>query len=144
VEAFLAASRLGNFEALLTMLDPDAVLRADRAAVEGAAVNSDRGAPLLAPQVRGARAVAMALAGRATAAKVALIDGIPGAVWAPGGRPRAVFAFRVIGTTTPRSRSSWIPPWWRHCRSRYCEQAISGGVPCLSAPSACRSKRRSG
>jgi RNA polymerase sigma-70 factor (ECF subfamily) len=41
----------------------------------------------------------MALAGRATAAKVALIDGAPGAVWAPGGRPRAVFAFRVIGNT---------------------------------------------
>jgi RNA polymerase sigma factor (sigma-70 family) len=99
VEAFLAASRLGNFEALVSMLDPDAVLRADRAAVQSAAANSDRGAPLLAPQVRGARAVAMALAGRATAAKVALIDGTPGAVWAPGGRPRAVFAFRVIGNT---------------------------------------------
>jgi RNA polymerase sigma-70 factor (ECF subfamily) len=99
VEAFLAASRLGNFEALVTMLDPDAVLRADRAAVKTAAANRDRGAPLLAPQVRGARAVAMALAGRATAAKVALIDGTPGAVWAPGGRPRAVFAFRVVGNT---------------------------------------------
>jgi RNA polymerase sigma-70 factor (ECF subfamily) len=99
VEAFLAASRLGNFEALVAMLDPDAVLRADRAAVQGAAANSDRGAPLLAPQVRGARAVALALAGRATTAKVALIDGNPGAVWAPGGRPRVVFAFRVIGDT---------------------------------------------
>ena len=99
VEAFLAASRLGNFEALVTMLDPDAVLRAARAAVKTAAANRDRGAPLLAPQVRGARAVAMALAGRATAAKVALIDGTPGAVWAPGGRPRAVFAFRVVGNT---------------------------------------------
>ena len=99
VVAFLAASRLGDFEALVTMLDPDAVLRADRAAVQGAAANSDRGAPLLAPQVRGARAVAMALAGRAKTAKVALIDGTPGAVWAPGGRPRVVFAFRVIGDT---------------------------------------------
>ncbi|MGP8204632.1 MAG: sigma-70 family RNA polymerase sigma factor [Acidimicrobiales bacterium] len=99
VEAFLAASRLGDFEALVTMLDPDAVLRADRAAVRDAAANSDRGAPLLAPQVRGARAVALALAGRATAVKVALIDGAPGAVWAPGGRPRAVFAFRVVGRT---------------------------------------------
>jgi RNA polymerase sigma-70 factor (ECF subfamily) len=99
VEAFLAASRLGNFEALVSMLDPDAVLRADRAAVKTAAANRDRGAPLLAPQVRGARAVAMALAGRATAAKIALIDGTPGAVWAPGGRPRAVFAFRVVGNT---------------------------------------------
>ncbi len=90
---------LGDFEALVTLLDPDAVLRADRAAVQAAAANRDRGAPLLAPQVRGARAVAMALAGRATAAKVALIDGAPGAVWAPGGRPRAVFAFRVVGNT---------------------------------------------
>jgi RNA polymerase sigma-70 factor (ECF subfamily) len=99
VEAFLAASRLGDFEALVTMLDPDAVLRADRAAVQAAAANSGRGAPLLAPEVRGSRAVAMALAGRATAAKVALIDGTPGAVWAPGGRPRAVFVFRVTGNS---------------------------------------------
>jgi RNA polymerase sigma-70 factor (ECF subfamily) len=30
---------------------------------------------------------------------MALIEGIPGAVWAPGGRPRAVFSFRVIGGT---------------------------------------------
>jgi RNA polymerase sigma-70 factor (ECF subfamily) len=28
---------------------------------------------------------------------LALIDGAPGAVWAPGGRPRAIFAFRVVG-----------------------------------------------
>jgi RNA polymerase sigma-70 factor (ECF subfamily) len=97
VEAFLAASRRGDFEALVNLLDPDAVLRADRAAVEAAAANRDRGAPLLAPQVRGAPSVAMALAGRAMAARPAVIDGTPGAVWAPGGRPRAVFAFHIIG-----------------------------------------------
>jgi RNA polymerase sigma-70 factor (ECF subfamily) len=99
VEAFLAASRLGDFDTLVSLLDPEAVLRADRAAVEAAAANRDRGAPLLAPEVRGASAVAVALMGRATAAKVALIDGAAGAVWAPGGRPRAVFAFHVIGNT---------------------------------------------
>lgn len=33
VDAFLAASRGGDFNALLALLDPDAVLRADRAAV---------------------------------------------------------------------------------------------------------------
>jgi RNA polymerase sigma factor (sigma-70 family) len=99
VEAFLGASRRGDFGALITLLDPDAVLWADRAAVETAAANRDRGAPLLAPQVRGAGAVARALVGRATAAKMALIDGMPGAVWAPGGRARAVFAFHVIGDT---------------------------------------------
>jgi RNA polymerase sigma-70 factor (ECF subfamily) len=43
--------------------------------------------------------VAAALSGRATAAHLALVDGSPGAVWAPGGRPQAIFAFRVIGST---------------------------------------------
>jgi RNA polymerase sigma factor (sigma-70 family) len=99
VEAFLAASRLGDFETLVALLDPDAVLRADRAAVRAATANRDRGAPLLAPEVRGGRAVASVLSGRAAAAEIALIDGAPGAVWAPGGHPRAVFAFRVIGDT---------------------------------------------
>jgi RNA polymerase sigma-70 factor (ECF subfamily) len=99
VEAFLAASRLGDFEKLVSLLDPEAVLRADRAAVKAATANRDRGAPLLAPEMRGARAVAMALSGRAAAAEVALIEGSPGAVWAPGGRPRAVFAFRVVANT---------------------------------------------
>jgi RNA polymerase sigma factor (sigma-70 family) len=99
VEAFLAASRHGDFETLVSLLDPDAVLRADRAAVDAASANRDRGAPLLAPEVRGGRAVAAVLSGRAAAAEVALIEGAPGAVWAPGGRPRAVFAFRVVGDT---------------------------------------------
>ncbi|HVA74751.1 MAG TPA: sigma-70 family RNA polymerase sigma factor [Acidimicrobiales bacterium] len=99
VEAFLAASRDGDFEALVTLLDPDAVLRADRSAVEAATANREKGAPLLAPEVRGGRAVANALVGRARAAELALIDGTPGAVWAPGGRPRAIFAFRVVGNT---------------------------------------------
>jgi ketosteroid isomerase-like protein len=97
VEAFLAASRQGDFEALISLLDPDAVLRADRAAVEAAAANRDRGAPVLAPEVRGVLAVTRALAGQAKGAKVALIEGEPGAVWAPGGRIKAVFAFRVVG-----------------------------------------------
>jgi RNA polymerase sigma-70 factor (ECF subfamily) len=99
VEAFIAASRLGNFEALINLLDPEAVLRADRAAVDAAAANSQQGAPLLQPELRGARAIARALAGRAQAAQLALIEGMPGAVWAPGGRPAAVFAFRLIGAT---------------------------------------------
>ena len=99
VEAFLAASRRGDFEALVKLLDPDAVLRADRAAVQLAAANRDQGAPLLTPDMRGARVVATAMSGRATAAKLALIEGTPGAAWAPGGRPRAVFAFHVVGDT---------------------------------------------
>ncbi|HMK96422.1 MAG TPA: sigma-70 family RNA polymerase sigma factor [Acidimicrobiales bacterium] len=99
VDAFLAASRQGDYEALVSLLDPDAVLRADRAAVEMAAANRDRGAPLLAPEVRGARGVATALVGRATAAKSALIEGTPGAAWVAGGRARAAFAFHIVGDT---------------------------------------------
>lgn len=99
VTAFLAASRAGDFSTLVALLDPDAVLRADRAAIKAAKANAGKGAPALEPEIRGADSVALVLAGRAQGAELALIDGAPGAVWAPGGRPRAVFAFRVIGDT---------------------------------------------
>jgi hypothetical protein len=71
VEAFLAASRRGDFESLIALLDPGAVLRADRAAVHAAAVNRDRGAPAPASEVRGASSVAGVLVGRATGAAIA-------------------------------------------------------------------------
>jgi len=83
VQAFLAASREGDFEALLALLDPEVVLRADEFAIT-------IGAP---GEVRGQRAVAAFFRGRAEAAQLAILDGASGAVWAPGGRPRVVFAF---------------------------------------------------
>ena len=85
VDAFLAASREGDFEALLAVLDPDVALRADRAAVEMGA----------SAEVSGAEAVAGTFAGRARVAQPALVDGVPGAVWAVGGRPRLVFGFTI-------------------------------------------------
>ena len=93
VEAFLAASRRGDFAALLSLLDPQVALKADAVAVAMAASRKDQGAPSLAAQVRGARAVAETFAGRAAAARLALIDGTFGATWAPGGKPRVVFRF---------------------------------------------------
>jgi RNA polymerase sigma-70 factor (ECF subfamily) len=93
VDAFLAASRNGDFNALLAVLDPDVVLKADRVAVAGSAANP--GAPRLAPEVHGAATVATAFSGRAKAAQLALLDGMPGAVWAPGGTPRVAFAFTI-------------------------------------------------
>src|SRR3989475_3103336 len=96
VGAFLAASRSGNFGALLAVLDPDVVLRADSAAVRMAAARQAVGAPKLAPELRGAPAVAESLSGRAGAAQPALIDGAPGLVWAPGGKPRAAFTFTIV------------------------------------------------
>ncbi len=77
VDAFLAASRAGDFAALLALLDPDAVLRADDVAVEAAAANAGRGAPRLAKAVRGARLIAETFKGRAAGAVPALIDGAP-------------------------------------------------------------------
>jgi len=86
VGAFLAASRGGDFEALLELLDPGVVLRADDAVV------ALGGAAAL---VRGATAVAESFAGRAQAAKLFLVDGLAGLVWAQRGEPRVVFAFTV-------------------------------------------------
>ena len=85
VAAFLAASRDGDFGALLALLDPDVVLRADRAAVHAGA----------SKEVRGAPAVADTFSGRAWFAQPALVNGAAGAVWAPRGRPRVVFGFTI-------------------------------------------------
>lgn len=98
VNAFLAASREGDFEALLTVLDPDVVLRADATAMEAAMARQAAGAPALAREVRTAAAVARVFSGRAQAAQPALIDGRVGAVWAPNGEPKAVFDLTVLGS----------------------------------------------
>ncbi len=85
VDAFLAASRDGDFGALLALLDPDAVLRADAAAVRMGS----------AELISGARAVAERFSGHARAARPALVDGVPGLVWTAGGEPKVVFAFAL-------------------------------------------------
>ncbi len=99
VEAFLAASRQGDFEALLALLDPDVVLRSDPVAVRAATARRERGAPALRDEITGRDAVARVFAGRAAVARAALIDGMPGAVWAPEDRPRAAFVMRWEGDT---------------------------------------------
>ena len=88
VDAFLAASRGGDFGALLAVLDPDVVLRAD---------NGAAGASRL---VRGARAVAgqaLTYSRLAPYSRPALVNGAPGAVTAPGGVLRAVMGVAVAG-----------------------------------------------
>ncbi len=71
------------------------MLRADRVAVETSEARRAKGAPALAAELRGASVVADTFAGRARAAQTALLDGMVGAVFAPGGTPRAAFTFRV-------------------------------------------------
>jgi RNA polymerase sigma-70 factor, ECF subfamily len=86
VDAFLAAARGGDFDALLAVLDPDVVLR-----TEGAAVSSGA-----STEIRGAAAVARRAAkGGARAAQPALVNGAVGVVVAPRGRLLMVLGFTI-------------------------------------------------
>jgi RNA polymerase sigma-70 factor (ECF subfamily) len=88
VDAFLAATRGGDFEALVALLHPDVVLRADKAVV-----------PTTEPIViLGAQTVAkgaMAATGRARFTGPALVDGAVGLAMAPRGRLFLVLAFTI-------------------------------------------------
>jgi RNA polymerase sigma factor (sigma-70 family) len=86
VGAYLAAARGGDFDALLRLLDPDVVLRADVAAVRAGAAGDVRGAAAVAEQ---------AVARRAQFAGEALVDGAVGLVVAPFGQLRLVLRFTV-------------------------------------------------
>jgi RNA polymerase sigma factor (sigma-70 family) len=90
VEAFFRASRDGDLAALLAVLDPDVVLRPDEAALQMGRRNG-----WITSNLYGAEAVAARFAGQAQGAQPALIDGMPGGVWAAGGRPVVVFGFAV-------------------------------------------------
>jgi RNA polymerase sigma factor (sigma-70 family) len=88
VEAFFRASRAGDLQGLLAVLDPEVVLRPDEEALRMGVRTG-----WLPSELRGAEAVAARFAGQAQAAQVALIDGVPGAVWAANGRPVVAFRF---------------------------------------------------
>src|SRR5579862_3747658 len=94
VEAFLAASRAGDFDALLALLDPDVVLRVDSG-----------GERLVQPTLRGAEAVAVRAHAQALRTArfchLAIVNGAYGVVVAPRG---AVMA--AIGITTANGRIS--------------------------------------
>jgi RNA polymerase sigma factor (sigma-70 family) len=85
VAAFLAASQRGDFAALLEMLDPGVVYRADQAGVR-------MGGP---GEVRGPAEVAAIFSGRAQAAQLASVNGTAAIVWAAGGQPRVIFTFTI-------------------------------------------------
>jgi RNA polymerase sigma-70 factor (ECF subfamily) len=94
VDAFLAAARAGDFEGLLRVLDPAAIVRGETGSA----------AAVLGPSriIRGADAVArQALAFRrlAPGARAAIVNGTAGAVAYAGDRP-----FAVVGFTFARDR----------------------------------------
>ena len=85
VDAFFAAARSAQFAALLQILDPDVVMRADAVAARMGADES----------LTGADAVARWINGRAAGAVAAVVGGEPGAAWAVHGRVRVAFGFTV-------------------------------------------------
>jgi RNA polymerase sigma factor (sigma-70 family) len=93
VDAFLAASRAGDFDALVAVLDPEVVFRADAGGVP----------PRARPPVVGAEAVARQVLERgrpfARFARPAIVNGAAGVVVVPHDRPIA-----VVGFTTARGR----------------------------------------
>ena len=124
VAAYLAATRTGDFEALLTLLDPEVELRAD-AAVTGAAK------PLT---LQGALAVArsaIAAVPRARFTALALVDGSPALVMAPSASSRWSSSSPSPGRRSPpstspptqtASRSSTSP--WTNASARPCSTGV--------------------
>jgi RNA polymerase sigma-70 factor, ECF subfamily len=85
VDAFLAASRGGDMGALLAMLDPNVVFRADRTAARMGGT----------PEIRGAAGVAATFKGRAQAARPALVDGAVGVAVMLQGQLRIVLGLTI-------------------------------------------------
>jgi RNA polymerase sigma-70 factor (ECF subfamily) len=85
VEAFISASRGEGFDALLSVLDPEVVGHADATAISMGAEDD----------AHGADAVVSAVERKARGLRMALVDGVPTLVSAPGGRPRIVFLFTL-------------------------------------------------
>jgi RNA polymerase sigma factor (sigma-70 family) len=88
VDAFLAAAREGDFEALLEVLDPDVVLRVDGGEVRASATAEIRGAAAVVERAKGFR-------GGGKFARRALVNGAPGIVVLPQKRAIAVAGFTI-------------------------------------------------
>ena len=88
VDAFLAASREGNFGALLEVLDPEVVLRIDGGDARAGLTREVRGARAVAGQTR-------TFSPLSPFVRPALVNGAAGVIVAPRGRPFAVMGFTV-------------------------------------------------
>lgn len=122
VESFLAASRAGDIDALLAILAPDVVRRADSTARRGDAP----------AEVRGARRVAeetLTNARLARFARPALVDGRIGAVVAPGGRLLFVLAIRVEGDRVVEVDVVGEPARLREVDLRVIDIPVPAGAP---------------
>jgi RNA polymerase sigma factor (sigma-70 family) len=89
VDAFFAAARDGDFEALVAVLDPDVVLRSDGGTLRPVATALVRGAEQVARR-------ALLFARLSPHVRPALINGVAGVVVAPRGEPFSIMAFTVV------------------------------------------------
>ena len=89
VDAFLTALRAGDFAGLLAVLDPDVLVRVD---IPGRPAAEVRGA---ANWAKGA----VAYSQLAATVQLAMVNGAPGLVFAPGGRLTRVLAFKIVDET---------------------------------------------
>jgi RNA polymerase sigma factor (sigma-70 family) len=90
IDAFLAAARNGDFEALLAVLDPDVEVHADAAAVPADMPTFARGAHAVASR-------ALLFSEISRSGQLGLVNGVPGLVFATRGRLRRALTFRVAG-----------------------------------------------
>jgi RNA polymerase sigma factor (sigma-70 family) len=90
VDAFLAASRAGDFDALVALLDPDVVLRADRGPVPAGVPREIRGADTVAGQARTYSRLDLLV-------RPALVNGAPGLVATRDGQPFSVGSMIIRG-----------------------------------------------
>jgi hypothetical protein len=88
VDAFLAASREGDFERLIAVLDPDVVVRSDSGRAAG--LHEVRGVDAVAARARSFARLDLAV-------RPALVNGLPGHVALRDGEPFSVAAFTVRG-----------------------------------------------
>ncbi|MEU5577098.1 sigma factor [Streptomyces huasconensis] len=89
VEAWTAATKAGDFDALLELLDPDVVLRSDTGELSSGLSKLVRGAATVAAQ-------ATMFARLAAHQHVVLVNGLPGLVAAPGGEVFSLGSFTVV------------------------------------------------
>jgi RNA polymerase sigma-70 factor (ECF subfamily) len=88
VQAFLAAARSGDFDALLTILDPEVVILPDATAQRGGRIRAAQGVDAIAEFIK---------RGGAQLARLALVDGVAGLAWMPGGRVQGAIEFTIEG-----------------------------------------------
>lgn len=89
VDAFLAAARAGDFQGLLTVLDPECVLRADAGPVRHELSQTVRGGDEVAGQ-------AIRFSSRAQTAEHVLVNGAAGVLVTQGGRALSLTAFTIV------------------------------------------------